>query len=130
MGEEIEDFRVRKDVRIRKIDDRISCIFLTKPNQQWSNTYLIEDEYLTLIDTGRPEAFSVNALKKSLVHLGYCPEDIKKIIFTHAHIDHVGGAIALADILTSKNIAYYEAREKLEDFSRFNREWIEEFMSL
>jgi glyoxylase-like metal-dependent hydrolase (beta-lactamase superfamily II) len=130
MGMEMKDFRVRKDVRIRKIDERISCIFLTKPNQQWSNTYLIEDENLTLIDTGRPEAFSVNALKKSLVHLGYCVEDIKTIIFTHAHIDHVGGGIALADLLTSKNIAYYEAREKLQDFSRFNKEWIKEFMSL
>ncbi|MDY6856306.1 MAG: MBL fold metallo-hydrolase [Thermodesulfobacteriota bacterium] len=130
IGKEMEDFRVRKDVRIRRIDERISCIFLTKPNQQWSNTYLIEDEDLTLIDTGRPESFSANALKKSLFHLGYCFNDIKTIIFTHAHIDHIGGAIALADILTSKNIAYYEAKEKLQDFSRFNKEWIKEFISL
>ncbi len=121
---------LKKKLRVRKVDDRITCIFLPKPNGQWSNVYLIEDEELALIDTGRPEAFSVSALKGSLAHLGYGVEDITSLIYTHAHIDHVGGGVALGDRFRCKNIAYYETMDSLKDFSRFMEEWTKEFMSI
>ena len=130
MNEGGKDFPLRKNVRIKRVDERITCIFLPKPNQQWSNVYLIEDENLALIDTGRPEVFSVDALRRALAHLGYGVEDIKTLIYTHSHIDHIGGGVALDNLLKSTNIAFHETVEPLKDFSRFMEEWMLEFMSL
>jgi glyoxylase-like metal-dependent hydrolase (beta-lactamase superfamily II) len=58
------------------------------------NPYLILDpDGLTLIDTGLP-----GADKKILAYvanLGKSPADLKRIILTHADLDHVGGLAAL-----------------------------------
>jgi len=58
------------------------------------NPYLILDaDGLTLIDTGLP-----GARKKILAYiagLGKTPGDLKRIILTHADLDHVGGLSAL-----------------------------------
>ena len=47
-------------------------------------------EPLTLIDTG-PRARSTRAaLDAGLKHLGYAVPDLKRIVITHAHVDHYG----------------------------------------
>lgn len=52
--------------------------------------YCIEDpDGLTIIDTALP--FSPARIFKQIATLGYKPEDIKRILITHAHPDHVGG---------------------------------------
>lgn len=58
-----------------------------------ANSYLIGDDELALIDTGMPN--SAGAVLGYLEHLGRKPKDIKTIILTHGHIDHIGSLDAL-----------------------------------
>lgn len=62
--------------------------------QQWVGAYLIDTGAgLILIDTAVVE--SLHLLVDSIYRLGYRPEQIKKILLSHAHVDHCGGAGAL-----------------------------------
>jgi glyoxylase-like metal-dependent hydrolase (beta-lactamase superfamily II) len=55
-----------------------------------ANSYLIlETTGLTLIDAGLPG--SHRKILRFLTQLGYAPKGLKRIIITHADIDHVGG---------------------------------------
>lgn len=54
-----------------------------------SRAYLIVEDDITLIDTGNPG--SGIRILKALQEIGRSPEDIKNIVITHYHIDHVGG---------------------------------------
>jgi glyoxylase-like metal-dependent hydrolase (beta-lactamase superfamily II) len=71
-----------------------------------ANPYLIvEADGLTLIDAGLPG--SHRKILRYIVELGYTPTDLKRIIITHADMDHVGGLAALkaasgARLLASK----------------------------
>ncbi len=59
-----------------------------------ANPYLIVDsDGLTLIDTGLPG--SHKKILKYLTERGYSAKDLKRIILTHADLDHVGGLAAL-----------------------------------
>lgn len=55
-----------------------------------SNIYLLTGDYLTLIDPGNDYTAFME-----LFAMGYKPPDIKKIVLTHGHYDHVGGTIEL-----------------------------------
>lgn len=58
------------------------------------NAYLFDlDGELTLFDTGFPD--SADPILAALASLGRSPEDIGRIIVSHAHFDHVGSASAL-----------------------------------
>jgi glyoxylase-like metal-dependent hydrolase (beta-lactamase superfamily II) len=69
------------------------------------NVFIIEDEGLTLIDTGpRGSAAKIlNAIRRA----GKNPYDIKQIILTHAHPDHAGSAEELKRILRVPVLAHY-----------------------
>src|SRR5258708_20190273 len=59
-----------------------------------ANTFLIEgDDGLTLIDAGYPgkEAAVFGAIRG----LGRSPDQLKHLIFTHGHPDHIGSAAAI-----------------------------------
>src|SRR5260370_31662589 len=59
-----------------------------------SNSYLIEgDDGLTLIDAGYPgkEAVAFGAIRG----LGHSLDQLKHLIFTHGHPDHIGSAAAI-----------------------------------
>ena len=58
-----------------------------------SNSYLIEGDGLTLIDAGFPgkEAVVFGAIRE----LGHLPDQLKHLIFTHGHPDHIGSAAAI-----------------------------------
>ncbi len=59
-----------------------------------ANPYLIIDcGELTLIDTGMPG--SHKKILRYIAGLGYTPNDLKRILITHADFDHVGGLAAL-----------------------------------
>ena len=55
-----------------------------------SNTYLIQGDYLSLIDPGNDYTAFMD-----LFALGFKPTDIKKIVLTHGHVDHVMGTFEL-----------------------------------
>ncbi|RJP75162.1 MAG: MBL fold metallo-hydrolase [Candidatus Abyssobacteria bacterium SURF_17] len=54
------------------------------------NTYLIEDEPLTLVDSGLKTEEAEEALRAGLKELGFAFSDIEQIIITHSHLDHYG----------------------------------------
>jgi glyoxylase-like metal-dependent hydrolase (beta-lactamase superfamily II) len=54
------------------------------------NVYLIEDEPLTLVDTGPNSGTSFDELQRGIAALGHRLEDIELVILTHQHIDHLG----------------------------------------
>ncbi len=60
------------------------------------NAYLIEDEPLTLIDSGPNSAQSLDELERALAGRGRRIEDIGLLVITHQHIDHFGLAAILA----------------------------------
>ncbi len=54
------------------------------------NWILLKDgNDLTLIDSGYPR--DIDALEASIRSIGGQPEDVRAILLTHAHIDHIGG---------------------------------------
>ncbi|MEU4837576.1 MBL fold metallo-hydrolase [Nocardia testacea] len=55
------------------------------------NVYLIEDEDgVTLVDTGLPATF--RRITTALREIGRTPAEVRAVLLTHAHFDHVGSA--------------------------------------
>ena len=63
------------------------------------NAYLIDDEPLTLLDTGPNSGTSLDALAHALMAHGRKVEDLELIVVSHQHMDHVG----LVDILARRS---------------------------
>lgn len=67
----------------------------------WVGCYLIDtEEGLILIDTAMHE--SCYLMIESIRSLGYDPKDIKKILLSHAHIDHIGAARTMKELTGAK----------------------------
>ncbi|MEA2168477.1 MAG: hypothetical protein QOF76_1777 [Solirubrobacteraceae bacterium] len=62
------------------------------------NCYLIEDDPLTLIDTGPNTGTAIVELEASLASVGRRLADIERIVVTHQHADHCGLAAILAHV--------------------------------
>ena len=54
------------------------------------NIYLIDDDPLTLIDTGPRTDEALSALRQQMLATGHRVDDIKRVILTHTHEDHCG----------------------------------------
>jgi glyoxylase-like metal-dependent hydrolase (beta-lactamase superfamily II) len=63
------------------------------------NCYLIEDEPLTLVDTGPNSGKALDELEHQLADLGHEIADIELVVLTHQHIDHLG----LVEIIASRS---------------------------
>jgi glyoxylase-like metal-dependent hydrolase (beta-lactamase superfamily II) len=61
------------------------------------NCYLVDDDPLTLVDTGPNSATSLTALEAGLAEHGRRVEDLERIVLTHQHHDHIGLAQILAE---------------------------------
>src|SRR5205809_3230338 len=59
------------------------------------NCYLIEDEPLTLVDTGPNSGKALDELQRQLADHGRAIADLELLILTHQHIDH----LALVEII-------------------------------
>ncbi len=82
---------------IHMVDGSIGC-----------NTYLIVGDGITLVDTGLRG--NVPRIYGCLGRMGFRPRDIRRIVVTHAHLDHINclyqlkeetGAIVMANALDS-----------------------------
>lgn len=83
------------------------------------NTYLIEDEPLTLIDSGPNSGKALDELERQLASLGHTVEELELIIVTHQHIDHEG----LVDIVAQRSGAEVAAIDILAPFlARYSEE--------
>jgi glyoxylase-like metal-dependent hydrolase (beta-lactamase superfamily II) len=76
------------------------------------NCYLIEDEPLTLIDTGPNSGKSLDELQRQLADAGHAIEDIGLVVISHQHIDHLG----LVEIVAERSGADVAAIEPLVGF--------------
>jgi glyoxylase-like metal-dependent hydrolase (beta-lactamase superfamily II) len=54
------------------------------------NCYLLEDEPLTLVDTGPNSGKALDELQGQLATRGHSIDDLELVIVTHQHIDHLG----------------------------------------
>ena len=68
------------------------------------NVFLVEDDGLTLIDTGLPG--SADKLLAAIRKGGKNPADIKRIVLTHWHPDHAGNAAELQQRLGARLYAH------------------------
>ncbi len=71
------------------------------------NAFLVEDDDLTLIDTGAPG--NAGKILKAVREMGRDPEEIRHILLTHGHPDHAGSAAELKAITGAK--VYMHAAE-------------------
>ena len=82
--------------------------------QTWVGCYLIDTgDGLILLDTAIPE--SSYLLVDSIYRLGFAPEQIKKILISHAHFDHCGAAMEMKK-LTGAEV--YMSREDWEFYQK------------
>jgi glyoxylase-like metal-dependent hydrolase (beta-lactamase superfamily II) len=88
------------------------------------NCYLLEDEPLTLIDTGPNSGKALDELQSQLAARGHAIEDLELVILTHQHIDHLGlvevivkrsGADVAALGLAAKRLANFGEDAERED---------------
>ena len=54
------------------------------------NCYLIEDDPLTLVDTGPNSGKALDELDVALRERGHAIADLERIVITHQHLDHMG----------------------------------------
>jgi glyoxylase-like metal-dependent hydrolase (beta-lactamase superfamily II) len=80
------------------------------------NAYLIEDEPLTLIDSGPNSAKALDELEQALAVHGHAIEDLELLVITHQHIDHFGLAAILARRSGAQVAALHGLNRRLRDF--------------
>ena len=73
------------------------------------NAYLIEDDPLTLVDSGPNSGKALDELEQALAAHGHAIEDLELLVITHQHIDHFG----LAGILARRSGAEVAALDLL-----------------
>jgi glyoxylase-like metal-dependent hydrolase (beta-lactamase superfamily II) len=88
------------------------------------NAYLIEDDPLTLIDSGPNYGRGLDVLSESIAAHGHSIEDIGLILLTHNHSDHIGlaeilvehsGAEVAALGTAAQRLANYDSEAELDD---------------
>jgi glyoxylase-like metal-dependent hydrolase (beta-lactamase superfamily II) len=80
------------------------------------NCYLLEDEPLTLIDTGPNSGKALDELQSQLAERGHAIEDLELVILTHQHIDHLGLVEIIARRSGAEVAALGLAAERLANF--------------
>jgi glyoxylase-like metal-dependent hydrolase (beta-lactamase superfamily II) len=84
------------------------------------NVYLAEGGELTLIDTGPKDAATLAALREGLSARGWAFKDIRRVVVTHAHVDHFGLAAQIVAESGAQVLSHASNRWWLTDFER---EW-------
>ncbi|HET9197305.1 MAG TPA: MBL fold metallo-hydrolase [Solirubrobacterales bacterium] len=88
------------------------------------NCYLIEDEPLTLVDTGPNSGKALDELTARLAERGHALSDLELIVVTHQHIDHLGlveilvehsGAEVAALGAAARRLAAFDEDAELDD---------------
>ncbi|MCC5814850.1 MAG: MBL fold metallo-hydrolase [Leptospira sp.] len=98
--------KVTKPSKIPPMEDMGDSIFkivLPQPFYAPNNIYLYADNGLTLIDSGYIE--SIPLLQASLKTRGFSLKDIRHVIYTHNHLDHISSALALKSY--ARNAIFY-----------------------
>jgi glyoxylase-like metal-dependent hydrolase (beta-lactamase superfamily II) len=86
------------------------------------NCYLLEDDPLTLIDTGPNSGKALDELETQLGELGRSIEDLELVIITHQHIDHLGLVEIIAKRSGAEVAAIEVAVDRLANFGENSEE--------
>ena len=97
---------------------RIPYLSLGK-ERAFVNTYLIIDKELLLIDAGPWNKNYRDTLSFALNQLGFSIRDISRIIYTHAHPDHMGGVIEVNGQYELSHSIYWEAQEQVKQYGQY-----------
>ena len=81
------------------------------PNVQANSYLIVEPDGLTIIDTGMP--FSEKQTLKYIANLGRSTEEIKRILITHADLDHYGCLAALKEASGARTYASQSEAEAM-----------------
>ena len=90
-----------------KITDNIHVI----PNVQANSYLILEPEGLTIIDTGMP--FSEKQILRYIASMGWSAEEIRRILVTHADLDHYGCLAALKEASGARTYASQSEAEAM-----------------
>ncbi len=99
------------------IPSYLTCLTLPTPFPVGPvNVYLALGNEPTLIDTGPKDSYTLAALRDQLAERGLAFKDIRRVIVTHAHVDHFG--LAAQIVAESGAIVYSHPRNEgwLTDF--------------
>ncbi len=80
------------------------------------NCYLIEDEPLTLVDTGPNSGKALDELGAQLAARDHSIDDLELVIVTHQHIDHLGLVEIVAEHSGAEVAALGAAADRLANF--------------
>ncbi len=101
----------------RARDAGIHCLRIPTPFAVGRvNCYLLEDEPLTLIDTGPNSGKALDELQTQLGQRGHSISDLELVILTHQHIDHVGLIEIIVDHSGAEVAAIGVAASRLANF--------------
>jgi hydroxyacylglutathione hydrolase len=124
--QDLLDEERRRDAlrRISSANPNVHIHLLAVPNEgmmsgQPTNCYLLGsvpgDGPLTLVDTGRPEGSEI--FERAFEDAEIDPRRVTRIVLTHCHPDHVGGAAALRALTGATVHAPPLEREQIEHFA-------------
>ena len=74
---------------------------------QYCSVYVLDGEVPAVVDTGT--GAHVDRILDALAALGIQPDDLGAILLTHVHLDHAGGAAALADACPNATVYVHES---------------------
>lgn len=79
------------------------------------------DGTVTLVDAGLALGFAQKKLRRGLQAIGVAPGDVRRVVVTHAHMDHAGGLAKIvehtgADVLAHEREAVYLRDGKVPRF--------------
>jgi glyoxylase-like metal-dependent hydrolase (beta-lactamase superfamily II) len=83
------------------------------------NCYLIDDEPLTLVDTGPNSGKALDELEQALRAHGRRIEDLERIVITHQHLDHMGLVGILARRSGAEVVALDLLAPVIEEFGAY-----------
>jgi glyoxylase-like metal-dependent hydrolase (beta-lactamase superfamily II) len=100
--------------------DGIQCLPIPTPCAVGRvNCYLIEDDPLTLVDTGPNSGKALDELDIALRARGHRIDDLDRIVITHQHIDHVGLVGILARRSGAEIVALDLPAPVIEEFGAY-----------
>lgn len=81
-----------------------------------TNIYFAEKPVPTLIDAPPDAALCLDELNAALLALGYSVEKIRRIIISHPHWDHFGGARTIVEMSGTEVWVYEGASQRFENY--------------